>query len=153
VVDLLNRFFDVVVDEVDKHHGFVNKFEGDAALAIFGAPGDLDDHCGEALSAARAIMRRLENEVPDCQAAIGIASGRAVAGNIGAKQRFEYTVIGDPVNEAARLSELAKSADGRLVASARTVEHAHNQSSDEWSFGKSVTLRGRSEETQLATPA
>ncbi|KIQ16375.1 hypothetical protein ASG56_20880 [Rhodococcus sp. Leaf7] len=153
VVDLLNRFFDVVVDEVDKHHGFVNKFEGDAALAIFGAPGDLDDHCGEALNAARAIMRRLELEVPDCQAAIGIASGRAVAGNIGAKQRFEYTVIGDPVNEAARLSELAKTADGRLVASARTVEHAHDQSSEEWSFGKSVTLRGRSEETQLATPA
>ncbi|MFW0872933.1 adenylate/guanylate cyclase domain-containing protein [Rhodococcoides corynebacterioides] len=152
VVDLLNRFFAVVVEEVDRHRGFVNKFEGDAALAVFGAPGALDDHCGAALRSARAIMDRLDREVPDCTAAIGIASGRAVAGNIGAKERFEYTVIGDPVNEAARLSELAKSADGRLVASARTVEHATSIDGDEWSFGDSVTLRGRAEETRLAMP-
>ena len=63
----------------------------------------------EPLAAARAIAERLDNEVPECQAGIGVASGQVVAGNIGAKQRFEYTVIGEPVNEAARLCELAKS--------------------------------------------
>src|SRR6201991_3981616 len=109
VVDLLNRFFAVIVDEVDRHHGFVNKFEGDAALAVFGAPNHLDNPEDHALAAGRAIARRIRDEVPECEAGIGVASGVAVAGNVGAKERFEYTVIGEPVNEAARLCELAKS--------------------------------------------
>jgi adenylate cyclase len=152
VVDLLNRFFAVVVDEVDEHGGFINKFEGDAALAIFGAPNDIPDHCGSALSAARAIARRLLVEVPECSAAVGVAAGRAVAGNVGAKSRFEYTVIGDPVNEAARLSELAKNAPGAILASKTAVDGAANNESDRWEFGDRVTLRGRSAETVLANP-
>ena len=76
VVDLLNRFFAVIVDEVDRHHGFVNKFEGDAALAVFGAPNHLDNPEGEALAAGRAIARRIRAEVPECVAGIGVASGR-----------------------------------------------------------------------------
>lgn len=152
VVDLLNRFFAVVVDEVDEHGGFINKFEGDAALAIFGAPNDISDHCGSALAAARAIGRRLLAEVPECSAAIGVAAGRAVAGNVGAKSRFEYTVIGDPVNEAARLSELAKNAPGATLASKTAVDGASDDEADRWEFGASVTLRGRSVETVLANP-
>ncbi|OZF01183.1 hypothetical protein CH300_18515 [Rhodococcus sp. 15-1154-1] len=152
VVALLNRFFAVVVDEVDEHGGFINKFEGDAALAIFGAPGDMEDHCGAALAAARKISTRLRDEVPDCSAAVGVASGRAVAGNVGAKSRFEYTVIGDPVNEAARLSDLAKNAPGAILASKITVEGASDPESSCWKFGDSVTLRGRSAETVLASP-
>ena len=124
VVDLLNRFFAVIVEEVDRHHGFVNKFEGDAALAVFGAPNDLDNPEGEALAAGRAIARRIREEVPECEAGIGVASGEAVAGNVGAKERFEYTVIGEPVNEAARLCELAKSTDSHLLASSDTVSNA-----------------------------
>ena len=69
VVDLLNRFFAVIVDEVDRHHGFVNKFEGDAALAVFGAPNHLDNPEDEALAAGRAIARRIRNE------AAGVRSG------------------------------------------------------------------------------
>lgn len=150
VVTLLNRFFDVVVDEVDRHGGFVNKFEGDAALAIFGAPRDLADAAGQALSAARAISSRLAVEVPECRAAIGVAAGTAVAGNIGARERFEYTVIGDPVNEASRLSELAKADPGRLLASWTTVERARATEARNWHCGEQVTLRGRTSATQLA---
>ena len=152
VVALLNRFFAVVVDEVDEHGGFINKFEGDAALAIFGAPAEIDDHCGSALAAARRISARLREEVPECSAAVGVASGRAVAGNVGAKSRFEYTVIGDPVNEAARLSDLAKNAPGAILASKITVEGATSAEAECWKFGDSVTLRGRSAETILASP-
>lgn len=152
VVDLLNRFFAVVVEEVDEHGGFINKFEGDAALAIFGAPEELTDHCGSALAAARKISTRLLDEVADCSAAVGVASGRAVAGNVGAKSRFEYTVIGDPVNEAARLSELAKNAPGSILASKVTVDSANATEAERWTFGDSVTLRGRSVETVLAGP-
>jgi adenylate cyclase len=152
VVDLLNRFFAVIVDEVDRHHGFVNKFEGDAALAVFGAPNHLDDPEGEALAAGRAIARRIRDEAPECEAGIGIASGEAVAGNVGAKERFEYTVIGEPVNEAARLCELSKTVDGHLVASAETVLRAGETESAHWTLGETVTLRGHDEPTRLATP-
>lgn len=153
VVDLLNRFFAVVVDEVDRHRGLVNKFEGDAVLAVFGAPVVLENPEDEALSAARAMQRRLRDEVPECQAGIGVASGQVVAGNVGAKERFEYTVIGGPVNEAARLCELAKEVDGRLVASAAALERAGEAESARWRLGESVTLRGLDEPTRLATPS
>ncbi|MBD9321808.1 adenylate/guanylate cyclase domain-containing protein, partial [Mycobacterium tuberculosis] len=124
VVKLLNRFFAIVVNEVDRHHGLINKFAGDAALAIFGAPNRLDRPEDAALAAARAIADRLANEMPEVQAGIGVAAGQIVAGNVGAKQRFEYTVVGKPVNQAARLCELAKSHPARLLASSDTLHAA-----------------------------
>ncbi|THJ04976.1 HAMP domain-containing protein, partial [Nocardioides sp.] len=74
VVAVLNRFFGVVVDEVDRRHGLVNKFIGDAVLAIFGAPVELADHAGAALGAARAMATRLAAEVPEIRAGIGVAT-------------------------------------------------------------------------------
>lgn len=152
VVELLNRFFAVVVDEVDHHHGLVNKFEGDAVLAVFGAPVSLDNPEEEALAAARGMAERLRAEVPECQAGIGVAAGVVVAGNVGAKERFEYTVIGGPVNEAARLCELSKSVDGHLVASSGTVDRAGQSESAHWTLGETVTLRGHDDPTRLAVP-
>ena len=67
---------------------------------------------------------RLAEEVPDLDAGIGVATGEAVAGNVGDESRFEYTVIGDAVNAAARLTELAKEVDGRLLATWDSVEAA-----------------------------
>jgi adenylate cyclase len=75
-----------------------------------------------------------------------------VAGNVGAKERFEYTVIGEPVNEAARLCELSKTVDGHLVASSETVLRASETESAHWTLGETVTLRGHDEPTRLATP-
>lgn len=152
IVELLNRFFAVIVDEVDRHHGLVNKFEGDAVLAVFGAPVALDNAEDEALAAARAITTRLADEVPECKAGVGVAAGTVVAGNVGAKERFEYTVIGEPVNEAARLCELAKTAPDRLVASSQTVSRASEAEREHWSLGETVTLRGHDEPTRLALP-
>jgi adenylate cyclase len=153
VVELLNRFFAVIVDEVNRHHGLLNKFEGDAALAVFGAPVHLDRPEDEALAAARVIARRLRDEVPECPAGVGVAAGQAVAGNVGAYERYEYTVIGDPVNEAARLCELAKSTPGRLLASATAVKSASEGERRHWALGDEVVLRGRDESTRLAVPA
>jgi len=150
VVDLLNRFFAVIVDEVDRHHGFVNKFEGDAVLAVFGAPVSLQCTEGDALAAARAIASRLRDEVPELQAGLGVAAGTVVAGNVGAKERFEYTVIGEPVNEAARLCELAKSVPGHLAAAASMLDAVSESERAHWALGDTVTLRGMSEPTQLA---
>jgi len=152
VVALLNRFFAVVVDVVHGHGGFVNKFEGDAALAVFGAPVALDDAAGAALGAARDLADRLAREVEEITAGIGASFGGAVAGNVGAEQRYEYTVIGDPVNEAARLTELAKDLPGRVVASDAARAAAAPDEAARWIPGDEILLRGRLEPTRLATP-
>ena len=149
-VELLNRFFAVIVEEVDRYRGLVNKFQGDAVLAVFGAPLRLEQPGDAALSAARSMASRLREEVPECPAGIGVAAGQVVAGNVGAKQRFEYTVIGDPVNEAARLCELAKSRPGRVLASADALQHASQQERACWHVDGDVELRGRREPTRLA---
>ncbi|HYI62393.1 MAG TPA: adenylate/guanylate cyclase domain-containing protein [Acidimicrobiales bacterium] len=153
VVDVLNRFFTVVVSTVDEHGGWINKFQGDAALAVFGAPGPRADPAGAALAAARHLATRLAAEVPDCRAGIGVAAGPAVAGNIGSEERFEYTVIGDPVNEAARLTELAKDVPGLVLASGEAVAAAGGTEADHWRAGERVTLRGRRRPTVLHVPA
>jgi class 3 adenylate cyclase len=152
VVELLNRFFTVIIDEVNARKGFVNKFEGDATLAIFGAPVRARSPETDALAAARVIARRLTDEVPECPAGIGIAAGTVVAGNVGAYERFEYTVIGGPVNEAARLCELAKSTAPRVLASASAVQASDPDEQECWEFGEDTVLRGRAEPTQLASP-
>ena len=78
VVDLLNRFFAVIVEEVDRHYGLVNKFEGDAALAVFGAPVTLDHPEDEALVSARSIAERLHNEVPNAPQGLASRPGRSL---------------------------------------------------------------------------
>ncbi|WP_405492747.1 adenylate/guanylate cyclase domain-containing protein [Nocardia sp. NBC_00511] len=152
IVEILNRFFDLVVDEVERHGGLLNKFEGDAALAVFGAPVSLPCAESAALSCARAIQQRLSAAAPDVATGIGVAAGRVVAGNIGARRRYEFTVIGDAVNEAARLCELAKHDTSRLLASAAIVTAAEAAEAAHWRLGESVTLRGRIEPTVLARP-
>jgi adenylate cyclase len=152
VVSLLNHFFDVVIDVVHEHEGWINKFEGDAALAIWGAPMEIEDMHTRALAAARTLGRRLEEEVPDIKAGIGVSAGTAVAGNVGTHERYEYTVIGDPVNEAARLTNHAKQVDGRVVANQDLVERATDDEGRRWKELEPITVRGRSTPTRLAAP-
>jgi class 3 adenylate cyclase len=152
VLALLNRYFGLVVAVADRHNGWVNKFEGDGALCVFGAPHDMKDPAGCALSAARELDQRLRAELPELQAAIGVSAGTVVAGNVGSAERFEYTVIGDPVNEAARLTQLAKSTRERVRASEETLRRACAEERPLWGADGQVTLRGRSQPTQLVVP-
>jgi adenylate cyclase len=152
VVSLLNEFFRVIVDSVNRHGGFVNKFQGDAALAIFGAPIEHPDASGAALAASRELHDELIEVLGQTDFGIGVSAGRAIAGHIGAQARFEYTVIGDPVNEAARLTELAKLEEGHVLASAIAVSGALDAEALCWDVGEIVELRGRSFPTQLARP-
>ena len=153
VVTLLNRFFALVVDTVGDHGGWVNKFEGDAALCVFGAPVADEACAASALRAARVLHRRLAHELPETQAGIGVSAGPAVAGNVGAVHRFEYTVIGDPVNEAARLCELAKRRPEGVLASEAVLRRSDPSEHGHWELGEAVVLRGRTEPTRLALPA
>ncbi len=153
VVATLNHFFGIVVEVVTLHGGWVNKFEGDAALCVFGAPSEHPNAAGAALAAARELRRRLATELDGVNAAIGLSAGEVVAGNIGAAHRYEYTVIGDPVNEAARLTELAKASAERLLASDAIIARAGKIEAGRWQLGEQVVLRGRPAPTRVATPA
>jgi adenylate cyclase len=152
VVELLNRFFALVVEEVEAQGGWINKFEGDAALCVFGAPTARPDLAGDALRAARQLNQRLLGDLDGAGAGIGVSAGPAVAGNVGARERFEYTVIGDPVNEAARLCELAKQRPERLLASQAVLRRAGAEEAALWEAHDSVVLRGRDEPTQIVVP-
>ena len=150
VVAALNDFFEVVVEVVHRTKGVSNKFQGDAALAVFGAPVSLHDAASHALQAARELRQELNGL--ELEAGVGVASGHVVAGHIGGHDRFEYTVIGDAVNAAARLTELAKGVPGRVLTNAATLRAANEVEQQRWTLMKSVELRGRNKMTQLARP-
>jgi adenylate cyclase len=149
VVAALNEFFAIVVDVVDRTGGIVNKFEGDAALCVFGAPVPRDDADACALLAARLLRDRLAN-VRGLSVAIGVSAGDVIAGNVGTKERFEYTVIGDAVNEASRLTELAKSRPERLLVSASLLDALDESERAHWHREGETVLRGRTTATPLA---
>jgi adenylate cyclase len=148
MVGLLNRFFEVVVETIEDEGGLVNKFEGDAALCVFGAPTDHADPAGAALRAARRICDAVA-AAGEVDVGVGVACGRVWAGQVGAASRLEYTVIGDPVNEAARLTDLAKEHPGRAMASEATVRTAEPAEREHWGRSVEVELRGRGEPTVI----
>lgn len=151
VADVLNDFFRIVVDAVDEHSGLINKFAGDAALAIFGVPLRTGEPSSAALATARTLATQLRRLPVDF--GIGVSAGRVFAGNIGAENRYEYTVIGDAVNEAARLADLAKTSDRRILCSAAAIERADEDERARWAECYSTVLRGRSEATHVSAPA
>jgi adenylate cyclase len=152
VADVLNDFFRIVVGAVDERHGFINKFQGDAALAVFGVPLPSERAASEALETARSLRSQL-SRLPMVDFGVGVSAGPVFAGNIGAENRYEYTVIGDAVNEAARLADFAKTSERRIVCSAAVIDRADEDERGYWRSTGETVLRGRSEPTQVWTPA
>jgi len=154
VVGILNDFFGVVVRAVDGQGGWVNKFEGDGALCIFGVPGTQPDHADRALRAARLLhlaLVGLAEQHPGLEAGIGVSSGRVVAGNVGTEARYEYTVIGSAVNEASRLTDVAKGREVKVLASGETVRRATGEAR-RWHDVGTAALRGRAAPTAIYEP-
>jgi len=152
VAEVLNDFFRIVVDAVDEHQGLINKFAGDAALAVFGAPLRTREPASAALATARTLGTQLRR-LPVVDFGIGVSAGRVFAGNVGAENRYEYTVIGDAVNEAARLADLAKTSERRILCSAAAIDRADEAERAHWAERYSTVLRGRSEATHVSAPA
>ncbi len=139
VVARVNELFGAVFDVVSRTGGWINKFEGDGCLCVFGAPAALDDHAASGLRAARLLGPRLAALGLDV--GIGVSCGEVVAGNVGSVERFEYTVIGRPINEAARITEAAKSDPTRVLAAVLAVERAGSEAAS-WEPVADVALRG-----------
>jgi adenylate cyclase len=151
VARILNDFFRIVVSAVDDHGGLINKFQGDAALAIFGAPLASEGATSAALATARRLRHQLRR-LPMVDFGIGVSAGPVFAGNIGAENRYEYTVVGDAVNEAARLADYAKTLDQRIVCSASAIDRADAAECRHWVSDGETELRGRAESTTVFTP-
>lgn len=132
VLDLLNDYLTRVTDAVIKHGGHLNKFAGDEAMAVFGAPLADANHPEAAVKAALEIQKRIaevnaKKEPLHLGVGIGINSGEVVAGNLGSSKRMEYTVIGDNVNVAARLTSLARG--GEILITKKTFDAIQNKDS------------------------
>lgn len=119
----LNDLFAIVVPAVVDAGGHVNKFLGDGALAVFGAPNALDNHADAALRAATEIHRVVaERFGASLRIGIGINTGDVIAGTIGAGGKLEFTLIGDTVNVAARVEQLTKSTNDVVLLTAECVD-------------------------------
>jgi adenylate cyclase len=114
VVGFLNEYFDIMVESIFEYNGVLDKLIGDAIMATFGIPYNSENDAVNAISTAMSMIGKL-NQVRNVKQmqyqlgmGVGIATGNVIAGNIGSKKRFEYTVIGDAVNLSARLESLTK---------------------------------------------
>lgn len=116
IVDLLNILFTEMAAEIFKHHGTLNKYLGDGLMALFGAPVRGETDAVDAVAAAIGMQKRIKavnqqltaKQLPNVMLGIGINTGEATVGCIGAEQRLEYTAIGDTVNVASRIEGIAK---------------------------------------------
>jgi adenylate cyclase len=128
LIATLNDYFAVVSQPIIEHGGVINQFQGDAILATFNIPETLPDHAAKAVQAALAMQaalrdRRFGNGIA-LHSRIGINSGEIVGGLVGTGDRLGYTVHGDDVNLAARLEQLNKDYETRIIVSQRTRELA-----------------------------
>lgn len=127
IVDLLNTYFPRMINVFFRHQGMVDKFIGDSILAVFGVPVPKEDDALRAVRAAvemrkelRSINReRARKGQRTIDIGIGITSGTVISGNIGSERRMDYTVIGDPVNLAARLEGLTKEVHRMILVDER----------------------------------
>jgi adenylate cyclase len=128
VVEMLNAYFETMVEAVFNFEGTLDKFIGDALMAVFGAPLPLKNHAWAAIQSALDMRRRLqqfnqdrlETHQPEIRIGIGISSGEVVSGNIGSQRKMEYTVIGDGVNLSSRLEGVTKEYGCDIVISEYT---------------------------------
>lgn len=130
VVSMLNEYFETMVEAVFHSEGTLDKFIGDALMAVFGAPLPLTNHAWSAVCAALDMRRRLvvfnrerlAKGQPELRIGVGLSSGEVVSGNIGSQRKMEYTVIGDGVNLSARLESITKQYGCDIVLSEHTYE-------------------------------
>ena len=155
IVALLNQYLTVMTEIIFRHGGTVDKFEGDAILAFFGAPQSHDDDPERAVRTALEMRDRLgelesewkERTGTSLQVGIAVNTGQAMVGNIGSQRRMEYTVIGDVVNLASRLQDLTKEYRISILISGSTYARVQHMCLAR--FLGAVNVRGRSQQVDL----
>jgi adenylate cyclase len=122
VTEIMNKALTIQADAVKECGGMVDKYIGDAMMAIFNAPIDLDEHEQRAVESAVKIHQRMAEADLGIEIGIGVNTGEAVVGNMGSDSRFDYSAIGDAVNLAARLESSTKEVGEDIVIGHETIK-------------------------------
>jgi adenylate cyclase len=125
VTEIMNKALTIQADAVKEYGGMVDKYIGDAMMAIFNAPIDLPDHENVAILCAKQIQEKIQQANLGVEIGIGVNTGYAVVGNMGSETRFDYTAIGDAVNLAARLESSTKEVGRDIVIGYDTVKNCN----------------------------
>ncbi len=149
ITRLLNEYFSAISKVAELHKGYIDKFIGDCAMIVFGVPEEDEQHGLQAISCAVMIQKLIPrlNEIRKAKSqnevffSIGINSGDMVAGNLGTRERMEYTVIGDAVNLASRLTSVAKA--GQIVISEKAYLAAGGQLNIRAERYETINIRGK----------
>ena len=153
--NLLNKYFDIIARAAEAYNGNVDKYVGDCAMLVFGVPEDDPEHALHAVSCALLISSLVQSsnnwallyKQPTLNFHIGVNSGEMLAGNIGAQERMEYTVVGDAVNLASRLSRSSQNND--IIISGLVLKKYGLQEKVLSEPVGSIRLRGKTEETAI----
>ena len=153
VISFLNEYFKLMIDAVSENDGWIDKFIGDAVMVIYGIPVKAGDDAVRAVRTALAMKdamaafneRRSKAGLAPVRMGVGINSGTVVAGNVGSKERMNYTVVGDTVNVAARLVSLSR--EENVIIS----EQTYSLVKDHFTIEKKekVALKGKNEMQQV----
>ena len=154
LVELVNRFLTNQTEIIMKHEGTIDKYMGDCIMAFWNAPLDVEDHARKAQMAAlemREALEKLNEELkaegkPEIHTGVGINTGPCVVGNMGSDTRFDYSVLGDAVNLAARLESSCKEYDTDLIISEHSMVEGYI-----YDFIDEVTVKGKSEPVKIYT--
>jgi adenylate cyclase len=152
VVRELNELFEAAVPCIHENGGHVDKFVGDGLIAVFGAPERLPDHAARAVEAAQCVVEKVNGrEGEGLRVGVGVNTGRVIAGTVGGGGRVDFTVIGDPVNTAARVEHLTRETDTDLLITGAT-RAALDGKADGWRELPEMELEGKRDPVQVFAP-
>ena len=154
LIDLINRYMSAIVPQVTQNGGVITRFGGDSILAVFGSPlNPTQQHGSQAVRAALAMnaaltdfnRRQQANNEPEIRIGIGIATGNVIVGNVGGPERLEYTVMGDAANVAARLEEMTKDLQRRILITTPTYAALNADEQQGFEAIPQVPIRGKTQ--------
>ncbi|TGK46533.1 adenylate/guanylate cyclase domain-containing protein [Leptospira bouyouniensis] len=157
VLYILNRYFQEMSNAIEIHGGFINKFIGDAILAVFGTPMPMLDHADRAFQTALQMQKNLDllnkqflgEGLTELKMGIGIHTGSLLVGNIGSANRMEFTVIGDTVNTASRVEGLCKGLQKNLLITENTANLLADSIRDQLQSEGEYELKGRESKEKI----
>lgn len=157
IIDLLNEYFQSMVEIMMRHEGYIKQYVGDEIMVIFGAPDDQPDHAVRAVRAAVEVQEMLAEKARVNQGKLGfydvksgVNTGDVVVGKVGPDERWEYAAVGDDVNLAARIMSTTKKLDCKLLISQKTKAEAEAHLPEfEWISRGAQNFKGKTEEIEV----
>ena len=147
VIEIMNRALTIQANAVKDNEGMVDKYIGDAMMAVWNAPLDVDNQEQRAIDTALQIQHDMQEAGLEVEIGIGINTGEVCVGNMGSDTRFEYSCLGDACNLAARLESSCKTVGKNLVIGEETIKHYQGQ----YTELDPIFVKGKEKEVKIYT--